>query len=271
MHDYMLQKIRLTYKGEKLGRPKTDNQIHVTDLGSFCPRALAICLRDKIPYHTESYLPLGLSVTFEIGRMVQSLVVRRLQSAGVLWGSWKCVVCKKLVLGVRPTKCICGANLYVYQDTALCLDTYGHPVVGHVDAFMMYLNNLIIPVEVKSIKPDAFEVLTEPQPDHRGQLSHYLWMLTKKVQLPDFSGVKLSTLKFGVEKGVIIYVCKLQKKMPYKIFEVVPDPIIIGETEKNLNKFKRFTKSNVIPKRLCKNPGALLARKCTVRPLCFTK
>jgi hypothetical protein len=272
MDKQLLDAFLHTYKFEDTSRQ--DTNLHVSDLvDCFCPRKYALCIKNNTPFHVKKWLSVAQSFTFEIGRAFQSIVVSRYKKAGILIGTWRCLSCGRKYFGIGDKCPNCSReDLLKYEDTTLVLDKYGVDVVGNVDILAVRPPNEIVAVEVKSIKPDSFDTLTEPELMHTRQISLYLWLLKTGAKIAcKHSNINIADYKFNTSSGVVKYCSKTYKQMPFKTFKVTPNPQLLAEVESKLRIVKKFTKDGKIPKAICTSKSNLMARNCSCRDTCFTK
>lgn len=95
--------------------------------GDWCPRATYYrILTGKVLDETFSFV---LQSIFDEGHSVEQKWQRRMRQTGKLWGTWKCLICKRLTGNVfepAPTEGICvnvGVNhIWEYKEVALVND-----------------------------------------------------------------------------------------------------------------------------------------------------
>jgi len=264
---YVKELLLSAYKGNSSSR--NDNHIHVSDLIDFCPRKYALCMKHEIPFHMKTYLPVSRSLTFDIGKKIQSIVIERLRRRrdGMLIGTWKCLACKKQFFG-QDGKCpYCNAQLLIYKDTKLVLDMEYFKIVGNMDINLIY-NDRILIADVKSIKGANFDKLSGTHLNYRKQVNLYLWLArVGKLTVP-----KKIDLDFYTRTGVLLYVSKEERSDPIKTFLVPYDTDFIIDIEKKLNKLKAFSKNKKgIPRKICTSSHIYMARQCHVSDLCFNQ
>lgn len=270
MDKYLSDKFLESYKFEDSSR--TDSSIHISDIAKgFCSRKFPLCLKNKINFHPKNYFSVATLFTFEIGKAIQSIVTNRYRKAGILVGTWTCLNCKFKFFGLGNSCPKCGKdNLLKYQDTTLVLNKYGIPIVGNIDILSLLPDNNIGVIENKSIKPESFDLLTEPELDHKTQLNLYLWMLKSKAKIKcKSSNIDISKYKINTKSGIVQYCVKTQKQMPFKFFRVKYDSKSIKEVESSLELVKEFTETGRMPKPICNSKSNLMAKNCHIRDTCF--
>ena len=275
--EYIKKLLIHDYKGETSGRPEFNTAIHASDIISFCPRKFALCRSNKIPYHTKEHVGKSLALTFEIGRKIQDIVVKRIHKTEQLIGTWHFPCCKKKNYGFHTRKCpFCtSAALPAYIDTPLSLSLDKDVVlVGSID-LQVIEGQTIHTNEIKSIKKDEFNKLTEPLLPHQYQLSTYLYLLTHPDTLILGQSRKhienAMSLKFNVKSGAVIYIPKEAVKDPFdKVFTQKLSKAFVTDLTDKLLKIKKYLNTGRIPKNeMCTSELSEMARGCQVRRLCL--
>ena len=232
---YLLDKLIDAYSEERNHRD--DNHIHASDLFNFCPRRYLLCQITGSNVNPEKYFSVGQKVTHDIGRKVQEFVSAKLRKLDIL----------------------------LEEEAEFKYEIAEHLIVGHAD-FIIKKDDKAFVVEVKSIKPDAFDALIEAQASHQCQVKSYLW-------LADVSNkTTIKGLNLDLDKGVVLYVCKLQKLEPFKAFTVEMTSAF-KEHMRNIKKVLKAHSKNksYLPDKLCKTGNAFLAKQCPERNLCFER
>jgi len=220
----------LSKRHKRFEDKREGNVIHATNLINFCPREYALCIKNGVFYNQPKPTAIGQKVTYEIGRRIEDMVREALWEEKVVLDHLKGVGIKK-----------------------------PYPVVGTPDIWVkLSARDRPYIVEVKSIKPDEFDTLIAPKMDHICQVSLYLW----------FAG--LNDLPVHTDIGLIIYVVKLQKTIPIKVYPVHIATEFLKTVQKQLAELKRFSKTKKLPVRTCNSPSALMAKRpCKVLKECF--
>lgn len=276
--NYVRKLLESAYKGEITGRPEFNTAIHASDIFSLCPRKFALCRENKVPFYVDEYISTGLSLTFEIGKKIQDIIVGRLHKTGQLIGTWRYICCNKNFYGLHNKKCpTCGSSLPPhYIDTPLELHLGdGVCFKGNIDAQVIKDNLIIESCEIKSIKTDDFNKLKEPQLKHQYQLSAYLYLISHPNTLLLDTPIKTIEnrlkFKFNYKSGTVIYVPKESVRNPLeKVFDMSLQQKLMLEIASKIQKVKKYISSKKIPKReLCSSDLSLSARDCQVRKLCM--
>jgi hypothetical protein len=173
--------------------------------------------------------------TYEIGRRIEKIILQSLQAATVLE--------KRGVFTIPPSYC-------------------GYTLTGAPDAWVrLHPAWSIYTTEIKSIKPEDFDALVEPKVVHECQLSLYLWF-AELCKMPNMQ----------VKEGLLLYACKTQKVMPYKVFLVQRNDAFLKRVQDQLKELKTFSKTKKLPERMCNSPQALMARRpCKCVEECFAE
>lgn len=280
MNNYITDLLRQAYKGETTGRNEASPILHVSQLGELCARRVAYCMKNKLPLTPRRYLAMSESLTYKIGSKIQDIVASDLFKANALLSSWKCIACGYQFFGHRTDcpKCKTEAGNLRLADTLLTFSFHKRlSIRGSVDIFVLTSDGKeAFVLEVKSIKVDekdksySFDHLTHPLFPHASQTIHYLWMLrNKKVRI--LNNMLPKNVKLRTDIGVVLYVAKQQKKMPFKPFTVRYDNRLIDTTELELKRLRAYLNTKRMPVRQCKTPSAIKARSCSLRFECFKK
>jgi hypothetical protein len=245
--------------------------VHVSSLsGNFCAREYAIAQHEDLQLFET--LTGGHKVTFRIGRAVESHVRENIikgHGKENIFAMWKCecqidkpfpeegtyrvglwkphIACKK-----------CNKPLDVFDEPTIKDETNG--VSGRPDLVVYHGKTLHI-TEVKSIKKEAWEELTEPLESHVKQNIFYPPLL-RSLDLP------VSNLV------TFVYVTKDFKwGSPYKTFTI---DITQGrykalreELLAEAKQVKTFKETGESPPRICLTENSPLAKKCRVCFRCF--
>jgi len=255
---YLLAVLKNSYKGACSGRD--DEDIHASDLDSFCARAYRLCVDNKIPFHKKRYLAIRESVTYDIGTALHNIVRKRLHRAGVLVGGWQCIICQpRLAFGILPLKCpVCKSQSITYKEPNVRIKCGKYWLVGNIDGIVAQTSKDNFILEIKSISADQYDSLTKPLIDHETRVNTYLWMLDEERK----TGV---AREVRTDAGVLLYIAKGMKPMPFKTFLIEKDPKAGDRIKEKLSQLK----SKTLPKKICKGRGDMMARSCHVAEECF--
>jgi hypothetical protein len=231
--DAVQQGLKIRYKHKE--QVREGNSIHATNLIDFCPREYALCVLNKIMFNAPKPASFAQMTTYELGYKIEALVLGALKAALVL---------------------------HEAQPFHINHTYFGYPIIGSPDAWVkLKATEGLYTLEIKSIKPEDFDVLAEPKVVHECQLSLYLWL----ADLCKTPGMQ-------VDRGLILYVCKTQKQNPFKVFTVERNNNFISRILGQLEELKTFSKNKKLPDRICNSPQALMARRpCKCVEDCFTE
>ncbi|MGQ9570681.1 MAG: hypothetical protein ACUVUQ_07530 [Thermodesulfovibrionales bacterium] len=206
------------------------NTIHVTNLLDFCPREYALCLQHEIFFNQSKPSSLAQMVTFEIGRAVEKVVIDALEQEQV-----------------------------AVKFDLIRVNLLPYPIVGTPDTYVLFsVKEKPYIVEIKSIKPESFDELTQPVVNHECQLSLYLWF------------AEITKMDVHTDSGLLIYVAKTQKTMPIKVYHVQRNDNFIKRVRNQLRELKTFSKTNILPKRICNSKSTFMAKRpCRCVDFCF--
>lgn len=215
------------------------------------PSALGYCGRKNIlDYYSDTkknidaqkYLDYRSIEIFDFGHIVhgkfQDKFSRIFSPEAILYGCWKCVVCKHVMgreekLGVvRPSQCEkCGANGYddiLYEEVQVKNDYYN--VKGHCDAIVrLSLQHPFQVIDFKTCSNYSFNMrvdLNEPVDSHVIQLNTYMWLL-------------------GLDSGYIIY--ENRDKLTHLEFSVQRDEYLIDRIKNHIDYTNRVIEQGLVP------------------------
>lgn len=150
-------------------------------------------------------------------------------------GWWKCLACGKIrYFGLAPTKpckhCNAHAGAAIYEEHHLLLKGK-YPVSGHPDLFLRRPGPVYRVTEIKTINKEDFVKLKGPLADHDVQTQTYMWGCSQDPSLP---------LPIDPELGYLMYICKahLAKNLPFKVFHVRRNDLLIARIEERLASFR---------------------------------
>jgi hypothetical protein len=266
-----LEKVSVFNSGER------GNSLHASEMFYFCPRGGVLrTLQPSVPVADAAR-----QAKFDIGHAMHAWYQNRyLGPAGLLKGTWRCVACNKTVLGLMP-KVVCdcqkpcvdcvwpaGATLqrvcqlcyrtpstWEYEEMGLSWLEAG--IVGHCDGILdrsgsIKLNPEDVVLEMKTITPDLFKLLTDAKEAHQYQCRLYMKMT-------------------GLRRGVVIYIDKsADDKAPVKEFEVAYDEADVQDALDKSKMYRTALHDHKIPPRVrCSEKGYGRAKYCDCADLCF--
>ena len=239
--------------------------VHVSSLPGLCARQYFIA--DSYPQIASSKRTTGgHQIMWAIGKAIEQRVVSAIiadcQRQGVV-GAWACRCEKRKVQGLySPTMCSsCGTDANRYRQLTFVDENAG--VIGNPDLMLMVERKLLI-IEVKSMKKEDWDTLTEPLPDHCFQAHSYRKLATEN--------------GFGVHSNVaFLYVTKdFKYGDPYKEFHVPVDSVTEGMIKLSWDDATALRSARLqkaIPPRLavCVSPKSSRAKSCPVCIDCFAR
>jgi hypothetical protein len=194
-----------------------------------------VCVREYIIGHAlqkvrKRVTDASMRTVFDIGSGIHTTVQNGSHYfRDILFGDWACLGCGSVVkLSMRPTcKCPnCGANpeAFIYREIELMIGSLS----GHPDLYLLMKNSTLRAGEVKSIKKDDFVSLVAPLAMHEYQLTGYIEMTKRYIEV--FG--PLGKIPFDSSRGFLIYVSKEhpgKRQYPVKIFPVIPTQFNIDD------------------------------------------
>lgn len=250
-------------------RDDYDTTVHASNIYDYCLRrtALHIMLKNEIVI-TDKQRGIATAMTYLIGRQIQKILTDHTPD---LVGIWKCRICKKIEFGKKPGECVtCGHSLFKYEELRIIIPCGDHMVIsGSMDHLIRDVDNKTYFEEVKSIKPEVFDTLVEPEIQHVYQVQPYLWMIAEAKGLYKKD---VEMLKLQSTKAYVTYVCKTQKQMPMKTFTIYRDKKFMQRMNTIAKGLKSISKLDTgLPERICSTPLHPMARNCKMRGSCFEK
>jgi len=239
--------------------------IHVSSLLDFCPRLariLAIEGRDN-----KSHPRSPDRVMWAIGRAVESHVRKQVIAAigrENVYGIWKCHCGNLEVVGIgsRDICNCCKKEATEYYEKPV----FDHDlkIVGNPDMVIVQGGKFRV-IEIKSIKVDLHNALTEPVPNHVFQMNTYR---------------RLLALEHGERKvhaeSIAMYVAKdYAYSSPYKEFHrhKSEQEGIISAAFSQVADMRRKELDSILPDKLavCSTPSSPKAKKCCCLVSCFNQ
>lgn len=232
------------------GNGRDDNHIHASDLPKWCSRRYVLCHKLNRPYHPKKYLGIATALTFSIGKKIEDIVIENLTIA------YQSIPDVKVIKEIK----------FEHKRDSLIL-------TGSLDVGLTY-DNIFIPTEVKSIRPDAFDTLETPLLEHTTQLQTYLFLSQQNTTLTGFSTtqnkpIQLDLKHYKSQMGVMVYVCKTEKPDPLKTFDVEYDKEHKKYLMSLLKKVSKSISAKRLPKKICVHQGSSFAKQCPEVNFCF--
>lgn len=248
-------------------RDDYDTTVHASNVYDYCLRRTALHkkYKDRIVI-TDKQRGIASAMTYLIGRHVQKILTDHTPD---LVGIWECQHCGVRVWGIKPVRCPdCLDKLFEYKELRLQIPCGKDLVIsGSMDHLIRDVDKKTYFEEVKSIKPESYDALTEPEIQHVYQVQPYLWMIA--AAKGDYKK-KVDMLKLQSTKAYITYVCKTQKPMPMKTFTVYRDKKFMQRMNTIAKGLESISKlSGKLPPKLCSTSLHPMARNCKVRETCF--
>ncbi len=265
------------FKRLQVGKPRTDLNIHASDLYSFCPRRWAIAYQHKVsPRNVQfegNYHP-SRKMTFRAGEFYEELVREALQISKRLAGIFKCQCCEHTFFEQGPCP-KCGKDTWEYSQLELVVPiANGIRVEGHID--MVYKHpkggNVIVESKMMGVQPahpqESYDSLNRPKTIHLYQVQTYLWLTAHGKYYLESKG-KLNPLF-----AAIVYLCRLERFAPFKLYALEKDKQIQLEITRNVSAYKLFLENGAkeLPPRVCTAKTNFLAHTyCPtfIREMCF--
>lgn len=269
-----------------MDEPRDLSILHASELtnedNKFCPRQRALLLRDG-DTRRPTKLGTSLGVAYQIGRWYEHSV-RNVWLRKYVLGDWSCPVCDHVYKAQTspdtescPSCTTSGTRAEYIEPRAY--SKYYETSCG-ID-MVLYQNNTITAVEIKSIDKDYFRKLKAPMSEHRHRTKFYLDLLEHSTWM-DYD------VKINTEYAKVLYVCKgFGFKDDYEGRVGVDDSIFSPFKEYTVQRgkhedmkgiydlalqVKEYNKTGVLPPRqLCKTYTCTKAKWCPVKATCFTE
>ena len=251
----------------KGNRNKNDWNIHASEIINFCSRRYKLHKRHNIPFHEDNInMTIGLAMTFQIGLATEEFFVRSMGANSNLTTlfAYRCSKCGKIYLKTDDKTKFCHYCNYPLTKEQITLKYKildDASIIGHPD-LVMRLNSLqrkFHVYELKTIKPEEFDILQSPLINHVYQVRTYLWLIKN---LPN---EKRNRFKLDYETGYIVYIKKTYDKDPMKIFEIK----LTEDFEENMERIINQLQGKERTERICNSKYSIIAKKCPVAKYCW--
>src|ERR1017187_6070536 len=269
--DSIINVLRKRLGGHEDGRDR--GTVHASDITKphFCPRHWAFLDMKGKELGEPSYVPTALQITYDIGRMTAKLLVEE-WAGDTVWGNWRCIrcgqhrtMCKKPTDSCKDFKSAC---IWEYQEVAIEAPEYGFS--GSFDAlFDVGVPKLLI-TEIKIMKPEDWEVLLVPLPEHRLRTNLYMKLLAAS-ESPYKD-------KINLHEARVLYISRAygkkhpeyQEVLPLKEFVVERNDGSLHDCLKRVQKLKVFRETKVMPSGICNTALDKYAKLCSSCKECFS-
>jgi len=264
--------------------PRSIKTLHASELTrediEFCPRERAYLLRDG-DNRKDGRLGTSLNVTYQVGRWYEDQVRNNWLRKYAL-GNWQCLNC----LHVHEYQTVPDNCDNCEMDGVMCEYLEPRAYSPEYDCscgidMLLWKDEILTPVEIKTIKGEDFKALEAPLSEHRRRTQFYLDLLSHSTWM-DFD------VKLNLEYGLLLYVCKGfgfadnmegrhgisdAKFSPFKEYKVKR---VSGEGLKEVYAkalaVKKFHMDGIIPRReICPTITCKRAKRCTYRETCFSE
>ena len=269
----------------KLRRAEPDRShkiVHASSLtqagtNRFCPRRSAIMDKVALPNPPLRYLDTSMSMTFEIGRQVQDIVVNVLNEAGAAITNWKCDSCGGVThKSMRPLNCGCGCRSFKPEEIRVRSSV--SDISCGIDVFANLGEPKLRAVEIKTIAPEEFKKLIAPMWEHRVRTSLYLRCLAEsddpwkeRVNTDMANVLYVSKGGYGTMDGTLAGWGIGDKFSPFKEFVIHRND---QETEPYVAqaiRLKKFRQGEAgMPCGICTTAFDKTAQACPVSKQCFS-
>ena len=265
--------------------PRDLSVLHASELTKESPE---FCARERA-FHfahgdrrTSEFLGTATNVTYQWGRWVEHSI-RNHWLRGYAIGHWTCRLCEhEHQYQTVPAKCEgCEAHgdyLEYIEPRATCQKTGASCGLD----LLMWRNNMLTIVEIKSIDKDQFKELLAPMAEHGRRTKFYIDLLGNSewtnfdVNLNlDFAYVLYVCKAYGFKddyegrQGISDTVCSPFKEYKVKAATKKSDLKPVYDRAKEWNK---FVETGKLPKRhVCPTPMCKRAEKCEYRKECFNQ
>ncbi|WAS28532.1 rubredoxin-type fold protein [Vibrio phage LV6] len=263
----------------KRDKDRPYHRLHASDVTrpspEFCPRERALLIASEAEPN-EKYISTETRTYFDVGECYHDLV-REKWGLPISYGYWLCQGCEtRLGVSGKPTKCTkCGSKNFKYDEQRVeSLETMiscGIDWQVKKDALPY-----AVAVEIKSIKADEFKKLLAPHSEHRIRTALYLHSL-------DTAKNPSKVAHIRKDYAYILYVSKgapdegsylggggfVEKRTPFKMFQIDRDDELIEPYLEKGRQFKRFKETHKLPDRICSKSTSTRAKKCSMCSKCW--
>ncbi|UOX39971.1 rubredoxin-type fold protein [Vibrio phage V-YDF132] len=271
----------ITEMHRQMGRYDRDRpyeNLHASDVTKddpvFCPRERALLVATKAEPN-EKYISTETRTYFDVGEAIHDLV-REKWGLAVSIGNWECQRCDALYTAThRPVTCECGGTNFKYHEQRVLSKDTG--ISCGIDwQVAEKTTGYAIAVEIKSINPADFKTLHAPLAEHTSRTKLYLQSIATATDPKKVAHLRK-------DMAYILYVTKgapdngeylggggfLEKRTPFKVFEVLRDDESIQEYLDRGRSYSEYRKTKKIPERICANPLTKRAKKCSMCTECW--
>lgn len=265
--------------------PRSIKTLHASELTrediEFCSRERTFLLRDG-DNRKDGRLGTSLNVTFQVGRWYENQV-RNVWLRKYALGNWQCLECSHIheyqTVPEICDKCGTEGNYCLYLEPRAYSPEFDCSC--GID-MLLWKDEILTPVEIKTIKAEDFKALEAPLSEHRKRTQFYLDLLSHSTWM-DFD------VKLNLDYGLLLYVCKgFGFKDDFEGRHGISDAIFSPFKEfkvKRLTKaggldsvyakalaVKKFHTNGIVPKReVCPTITCKRAKRCTYRETCFSE
>lgn len=249
---------------------RSHKTVHASDItkDGFCPRRLALMDKLEVDQKPE-YISTALAATFDIGTMTAKLVVENWLTPYAI-GNWKCLKCdsQRTMCSKPESSCKCGGKcIWEYVEPNFVSAEYG--VSGSLDVLVEVGSKWLV-VELKIIRPEDFETMLVPLPEHRIRTSLYLKLVSDSGS-PWVNHINLHEAR-------VLYVSRGYGKqhpvhkeiLPFREFVVERDDKLLEKPLILAKQVQIYKKSGKLPSGVCKTAVDKRAKYCEVCAQCFS-
>ena len=193
---------------------------------------------------------LRLQNIFDEGHAIHAKWQNRFYEMGVMYGKFKCLVCKEITFGLSPEKCEhCSCNVLEYDEVSLRDEVLR--MAGHTDGWIKDLKGDCL-IEIKSIGEGTFRF---EAPDLLFDADGDLVKAWRNIRRP-FRGhmlqgqmyLELARRMYGDEAPQeIVFLYELKANQDYKEFSVKADYEIVERIFKKAEKIIKAIEDGVTP------------------------
>lgn len=214
---------------QKIPNDRDMTVIHPSEMAKsdWCPRATWMRLVGRLP--PSPPLSLRSALIFDTGHAIHAKWQSWLQSMGILWGLWRCSICKLMMRewsdNLPSTGCIKPGVGHVWAYREVPLNDPKRTIYGHADGIVNPTGDEPLLLEIKSVGPGTLRALKligddEDETSSKfSKISHPAAVHQRQVQIYLRLAEKWSDEIGKVSRAVVIYENKADQQAREFILE----------------------------------------------------
>ena len=261
-------------------KPRYFKTVHASELTrdeGFCPRTYALADLTGTT-SKKQWLTTSEQVTFQMGRDSQDAIVSWFADMGKAVGDWKCRGCGHLhEFQKRPLKCEQCPSTGFKPEEVRFLSTKNGASCG-IDMLVDMDEDLLIPVELKTMGKDQFKKLKAPLAEHRLRTNLYLRLISesdhpmaKRVNTSKARVLYVEKGGYGMLNGNLADWGIKERFSPFREYTITRDDKQTQDLAKRAKVVKDYRAGKVgVPRGICMTALSERAKHCQFKGVCFS-